>query len=633
MDFESYLRGEREIPFEDAASFHSILRRPPTYDSRVPRLTKEAKLGILKLMLAKHAQGEEAEAVQAALMTDPNVQQALDHQMAVAQAQHSTQQLVAMQQQLEETQQGMQALQQQAEQTGQALQSAQQENSQLQEQLQGEMQMRQQANMQALQANDQAMGTRAAAQQQRMQLSELADQMSLQLKQVASQDPEQAQQQQAMAAQQQQMAEQEAAKAQLPAKQRKEVEQAEKAQQQAQVQGQQAEQAMAQPQPAGPMAASMQQQAAAQQAPPPAQPPAPPAGGGMVAQSAAGMRKIDFLREKLAYFYLQNKKDMAVESRPRDRVAQPKWQRDTADQKRDHFENFIAMAERKKGKPLTEAEADEVVKTYNSVTGSKVPLASTWNHGSVPWDHFGKEAKADVGTAYRAGRMVSGIGDIARAAGKKMPKVRVPKELPLSERAAFHVGRHRNKYLAGAAAAGAGTAGVVAGRASKEKNSEIEVEAAIGKCAKCGGKVKRGEMMKHTCTGTPKLAMVPPPTSALKARLLEAGIGAGLGAMTGAAYEAGRQRFSHMPPTQPSAAEVALERKNRAAQIKQKESPTLINQLAATKTQAQLDAERDLRMHPQKAILRRALQGAVVGAAAGPALASAKRNLGPRIMG
>lgn len=448
MDLESYLLEDREVPFEDAASFSVALRGLKRESN--PEFTKEAKLGTLKLILAKHAQGDNAEAIQNAVMLDPQVQKALDFQAAQAQAQNATAQLVQMQQQMEGMQQGMQQLQQQAEQAGQQLQMTQQENSQLQEQLQGEMQMRQMSNMQAMQAQDQAINTKAMAQKQRHELSQMADQMSLQLKQVAAQDPEQAQMQQEQAAAQQQEAEQQAQIASMPAKQRKEIEEAQKAQQNAQLQGQQAEQAVVQQQ--------VQPQAAQ------------PQEGGMVAQSSAGMSKIDILRNKL-------------------KVA-----------------------------------------------------------------------------------------------------------------------------------------------ACKVKNSEL------GKCAKCGTKVKHSEIEKHTCgsmklAGMKKEGMVPPPTSALKARLIEAGIGAGLGAMTGAAYEAGRQRFSHTPPTAPSPEEIDLDKRNRAAQIKAKESPTLINRIAATKTLAQLDAERDMRNNPNKAVLRRALQGAIVGAHAAPLMMAAKQNLTPRIMG
>lgn len=575
MNLESWLRSGREIPFEDAASYHNILRRPPQQLESAPQLSKEAGMGILKLMLAKHAQGEEAEAMQAALMTDPQVQQALDHQAAVAQAQHSTQQLLALQQQMEGMQQGMQQLQQQAEQTGQQLQMTQQENSQLQEQLQGEMQMRQQSNMQAMQAQDQAINTKAMAQKQRHELSQMADQMSLQLKQVAAQDPEQAQMQQEQAAQQQQAMEQEQAKAALPPKQRKEVEEAEKAQQNAQVQSQQAEQAQAQAQQQGPMAQAMEQQAAAAQQQQAAQQAAPPEGG-MVAQSSAGMRKMDILRHKL--------------------------------------------------KTASTKGLSHSINRLRGAYGSGRTMANIKKKGRVgKW--LGTHKSEDL-----------------KAVGMSLP-----------ERAAYRTGEHRDKLLAGGAGvAGLGTlAGLAA--ANREKRAQVQQVtpgggpppgagvinsgpsktkfSELGKCAKCGGKVKHGEMTKHTCSSMPKLAMVPPPTSAMKARLLEAGLGAGLGAMTGAAYEAGRQRFSNQPPTQPSAAEIALERKNRAAQIKQKESPTLINRLAATKTQAQLDVEKDMRKHPKKAVLRRALQGAVVGSMAAPTASAVKRNLSPRIMG
>jgi len=660
MDLESYLLEDRKIPFEDAASFSVLLRGINKRGGTSLEFTKEAKLGTLKLMLAKHAQGENAEEIQDAVMLDPQVQKALDFQAAQAQAQNATAQLVQMQQQMEGMQQGMQQLQQQAEQAGQQLQMTQQENSQLQEQLQGEMQMRQQSNMQAMQAQDQAINTKAMAQKQRHELSQMADQMSLQLKQVAAQDPEQAQMQQEQAMAQQQAMEQEQAKAALPPKQRKEMEEAEKAQQHAQVQGQQAEQAQAQVQGQqagqGPMQQAMQQQAAAQQQQAAAQqaPQAAPQEGGMVAQSSAGMSKMDILRYKL-------KEAAGI---------------------RDAYDAGKTMGVlRSKGGRVGKWLGTHGSKDLKEV-GMSLPERMAFRTG----EHRDKYLLG----AGIAGAGATGVLVGAKVRGKKEKSSFIPDMN--SGDGNFDFDPPQMKQAA-----------------CKVKNSEL------GKCAKCGTKVKHSEMEKHTCgrmklaanlspeqhselmksvddyekpllnrvfgagrygkayrihfnrmagnkptpedeeylsrynpsgsigrdaeqqaqqlIGKKKEGMVPPPTSALKARLIEAGIGAGLGAMTGAAYEAGRQRFSHTPPTAPSPEEIDLEKRNRAAQIKAKESPTLINRIAATKTMAELDAERDMRMNPNKAILRRALQGAIVGGSAAPLVMAAKQNLTPRIMG
>lgn len=708
MDFESYLRSDRAIPFEDAATFHSILRRPPVRDSAPPEMSKEAKMGILKLVFAKHAQGENAQELQAALMTDPQVQQALDYRQAVAQAQHSTQQLLAMQQQMEQTQQGMQQLQQQTEQMGQQLQQTQQENSMLQEQLQGEMQMRQQSNMQAMQAQDEAIKTKALSQKQRHELSALADNMSLQLKQVAATDPEQQAQQEQAQAQQQQMAQQEAMKAQMSPKQRKEVEQAEKAQQQAQVQGQQAEQALASPDQQGPMQQAMQQQAAAQQ--PQAAAPQPPQAGGMVAQSAAGMGKINVLREKL------KTASLGKCAKCGDKVKRGEMMKHTCSSKpklagiRESVHNWRenrAFEDAKLGLDDYEATAKRygpLPKKYvkdraaYEATDNKRGLIDLAALDTAEWAarYPSKKKTSSAREAYKAGRVFSGANDIVGAFGRKMPKTKLPKKMPLSEQAAFAAGAHRDKLILGGTAAGAAGLGYSVGRKSKEnptsrkrKNAELtketsggysfDKEASTPRWARRHVKafktvLEDPEWLKRNpsnrreigrknliVSGSPevreaqrkalqaktyndvggavdlrpivKVGMVPPPTSALKARLIEAGLGAGLGAMTGAAFEVGRQRFSHAPPTAPTPTEISLEQKNRAAQIRFNESPSFLNHLMATKSQAQLDAERDLKSNPKKAVLRRALQGAIVGSAAAPSVMAAKRNLAPRIMG
>lgn len=421
MDFEQYLTERPDVPLSDRMAFSASLR-PQRERSASTELTKEAKMGILKLMMVKKAEGENAEQLRAAMLVDPQVQKALDFKEAQQAAAALSQQNQQMQQQMAAMMQGMQQLQQQAVAAGQ-------QNQALQQQLQGEMQMRQQANMQALQANDQALKTQAASQQQRMQLAQTADQAAIALKQVASQDPvQQMQQQEQQAAQEQQM-QQAAQLAAMPPEQRKEVEQAQKAQQEAQVQGQQAQQE-AQKQ-------EIQQGAQQQQQ-------------GMVAQSAAGMSKTDFLRAKLA---------------------------------------------KCKGKP-------------------------------------------------------------------RRPAGRV------------------------------------------EKTSEIY-----------------------------KRASLPGATTPFKQRLIEAGIGAGLGATAGIGFALAQRRFGEDSRDKPSPEEIALEKKQRAASIAAQTNPSMINRIAAIRAQAQLDAERDVRKSPNKQLIRRAAQGAAIGSAAAPTVMMAQRNLGPRILG
>lgn len=701
MDLEKYLSADFQVPFEDAAAFSVELRRQAPVEYAPPQLTKEAKKGIIKLLLAKHAQGEDAEALQDAVMLDPEVQRALDFQEAQAQAANLSQQVMAQQQQLEQMQQGMQQLQQQAEQAGQQAQMATQENQNLQSQLQGEMQMRQQANMQAMQAQDQAISTQAAAQQQRMQLTQLADQMSLQLKQVASQDPVQAQQQQQMAQEQQAQAEQEQAMAQMPAKQRKEMEEAQKAQQNAEVQGQQAAQAQQQMEAqapmeaAGPMQAAMQQQAAAAQPP---QPPAPE--GGMVAQSAEGMGKVDYLKHKLkeaalnvdrlrgaygAGRFMQGIKGKgrlgkwfgAHDTKALKDVGMSAPER-LAYRAGEHRDKLLAGGAAVGGLGLgLGVSALNKEKNKEAAINPRLLVGATDTLGGAALGGLGGALTAGEGERGKAalrgaalGTLVGGAGGAAHAATMTPARAKAISELTSAggRRAIkrVHAGKLiRPRYeramrdfaaqtdpIETAGEMASGTAGLTSvglgireGRKTKE-SSELrnarqgrvdevvdygkEKDAILGKCSGCGCKVKKSEMAKHTCGM--KLASVPGATTPLKARLIEAGLGAGLGAAVGLGYEAARQRFSRGVDV-PTPAEIDLARRNRAAEIKVKESPTLINRLAATKAQAQLDAERDLRMNPKKALFRRAVQGAIVGTAAAPSIMAAKRNLGPRIMG
>jgi hypothetical protein len=411
------------------------------------------------------------------MMVDPQVQQALDFKEAQQAAAALSQQNQQMQQQMAAMMQGMQQLQQQASAAGQ-------QNQALQQQLQGEMQMRQQANMQALQANDQALKTQAASQQQRMQLAQTADQAAIALKQVASQDPVQQMQQQEQQQAEMQQAQQAAQIAALPPEQRKEVEQAQKAQQEAQQQTQQAEQ-------------ETQKQQIQQQP------------QGMVAQSAAGMSKADFLQQ--------------VISNNRDK----QWS-----------------------------------KLYSALK-QKDPQAV----------------------------------DLTRHAEAIRQKA-VDRE----------------------------------SRDLEELKRRVE-ELHQTKLAKCKGKRRKPAGRVEKTSEIYKRASLPGATTPLKQRLIEAGIGAGLGATAGIGFALAQRRFGEDSRDKPSPEEIALEKKQRAASVAAQTNPSLINRVAAIRAQAQLDAERDVRKSPNKQLIRRAAQGAAIGSAAAPTVMMAQRNLGPRILG
>jgi len=83
-----------------------------------------------------------------------------------------------------------------------------------------------------------------------------------------------------------------------------------------------------------------------------------------------------------------------------------------------------------------------------------------------------KKSSAKVRDAYAAGRTLAGADTIAKAFGKKLPKARGMKDMPLTERAAIHAGRHRDKYLMGATGAGGLAAGYAAG---KRKESSLDI--------------------------------------------------------------------------------------------------------------------------------------------------------------
>lgn len=109
-----------------------------------------------------------------------------------------------------------------------------------------------------------------------------------------------------------------------------------------------------------------------------------------------------FLGVKKEAFYRHS----AEPDRPRiaDRVNLPSWKRDQAYKQRSHFEDFVSMAEHRKGSTLTDEEINAVIDRYNATAGLKIPHVKDWKHGNPPMEAFEKSASAGAaitGTARR----------------------------------------------------------------------------------------------------------------------------------------------------------------------------------------------------------------------------------------
>lgn len=318
--FDEWVREGQRIPMDAASRFLVELRRP-TEPPPMPVKTAAVQAGLLKLgaigAMEEMGVGDQAaqmEAAEKAALTDPNVQQALDYQQAVAEREEFAQ---AAQMAEERAAQA----EQQAQMAGQQAQEAQAMNEQTQQQLMASQQEKQDAMQQAIQARDQSLKEQMVASQKREEIVNSAEDLKAQLDQiraqveqtqaVAAENPTEAlAQQEAMAAQAQPASPEAAQAAGGPAaKEEAEAQnaQAEADQQAAQAEQAQAAQAQAQPPQPPPMESPQAgpggQVAGAPQVPTPIGAGQPGMGG--VAKQGSALQRLVFekaagLREEIA---------------------------------------------------------------------------------------------------------------------------------------------------------------------------------------------------------------------------------------------------------------------------------------------------------------------------------------------
>ena len=667
--FDDMIKEATGLPWEMGARLMVELRSS-VHVPEQPVMTKEAALGMIKIArMSKIAQTpEEAQAMaQEAAMTDPNIVAAMDHQQAASERE-------MLVNRINELQVANEAATAQVEMANQAAQAASQQSEQTQAMLEQAHSDRTMAVQESMAAKDQALQTQVAGQQHRHQIAQAAEQMAEQLKSLAATSPEQQQAEQAMA--QQQMAEQQAAAQQAPAggeaaggvpaakqKTKKEVDEAANAQQQAQVQGAQAEQAVAEEQAQAEQAAMM-----GGMGPAPA-PGAPPAGGppaaGMPPKMGSAKESIrNQLLQKRAYYRRGPLGPIAPE--PRERLNKPSWRRDDDWKQRDHFNDLLALREMKKGKPLTDAEIDEVVTFYNKVTGAKIPMVKDWRGGSVPWTAFDKTAAAavladpadrvlmhrDTISAERASMIakkaaelrdgksrkrqaaeVAGAAGAGALTGLVAEEARTRAHDALSYRKFRRTGKDMSIISRGKATrpgwAAAGTAiglgGLALARAlSKKKDSE-------GKGRRGAEKTSASRMSKTSEVDENGYPFGPtqnelPTQKHAAANMAAIGEGAkllgyaGAGALAGGGLEARRlktheKKFGRDKPTN---REVELSAKLTAATTRLKRNPTYGNKLRVANLKYKLETETMGREHPNKAVARGAARGALAGLAVGP---------------
>jgi len=190
-----------------------------------------------------------------------------------------------------------------------------------------------------------------------------------------------------------------------------------------------------------------------------------------------------------------------------------------------------------------------------------------------------------VSSAYKLGRVEAGIKTLAKELGVKAEKIST-KGLSLPTRAAYHVGKHRNKYLAGAGG-GVGVGGVaLAAKKLKE----------------------RKEKHAHEKTAAPL---------GIGGRLAYTAGGAALGAGHAAAEQATHRRKFNK--NQASNDEIDRRADQAAALAKGRRNPTYLNKLRYSTARYKADLEQADRQHPGGAIARGAAKGAIIGGLGGGA--------------
>jgi hypothetical protein len=110
-----------------------------------------------------------------------------------------------------------------------------------------------------------------------------------------------------------------------------------------------------------------------------------PEEGSYPLRPTSGKPKVGSKLSKLAFFVTRKTEP---EHSPERLVNRPRWEHDVSAKRREHFEDFLSLAEMKKKKALTEDEVDELTKTYSAATGIKVPSPKKWSCGYPPHEPF-----------------------------------------------------------------------------------------------------------------------------------------------------------------------------------------------------------------------------------------------------
>lgn len=181
--FDEWVREGQQIPFGSASRFLMELRRP-TAPPPMPVKTASVQAGLLKLAAIGAIQemgvgdeGTQIAAAEKAALTDPNVQEALDYQQAVAEREEFAQAAQMAEQRAAEAEQQAQMAQQQA-------QEASMQAEQTQQELMMASQEKQDAMMQAIQSRDQSLKEQMVASQKREEIVNAAENLKAQLDEV-----------------------------------------------------------------------------------------------------------------------------------------------------------------------------------------------------------------------------------------------------------------------------------------------------------------------------------------------------------------------------------------------------------------------------------------------------------------
>jgi len=175
--FDKLVEERYEIPFSTRAAYFNAIMQPFGVPPE-PVFTKEAQAGMLKIALVLNKAKDEAEAIQAMqreALKDPNVQQAMDYQQALAEREDAMAQLEQMNQQVIEAETRAQEAEQRAMQAEQGAEETGMQAQELQAQLEQEQQGRQEATAMAVQARDQSLQEQISLQEQKQTIAQQAE--------------------------------------------------------------------------------------------------------------------------------------------------------------------------------------------------------------------------------------------------------------------------------------------------------------------------------------------------------------------------------------------------------------------------------------------------------------------------